>query len=74
MKRMGKEKTEILDEETGLEIAQREGITAVVVCSIGLIGNVYLLTSKVVETSTRKVLGTETFQANGESEILVSHG
>ncbi len=69
---MGKEKTEILDEEIGLEIAQREGITAVVVCSIGLIGNVYLLTSKVVETSTRKVLGTETFQANGESEILAS--
>ncbi len=72
LKRMGKEKTEILDEETGLEIAQREGIKAVVVCNISQIGNIYLLTAKVVETSTKKVLKTETYQANGESQILVS--
>ena len=33
LKRMGKEKTEILNEDIGIEIAQREGITAIVVCS-----------------------------------------
>ena len=71
LKRMGKEKTEILNEDIGIEIAQREGITAIVACSISLIGNVYLLTAKVVEPGTKKVLRTETFQANGENEILI---
>ena len=69
---MGKEKTEILNEDIGIEIAQREGIAVIVVCNISLIGNVYLLTAKVVETGTKKVLRTETFQANGENEILVN--
>ena len=72
LKRMGKEKTEILNEDIGIEIAQREGIAVIVVCNISLIGNVYLLTAKVVETSTKKILRTETFQADGENEILVS--
>ena len=72
LKRMGKEKTELLNEEIGIEIAQREGITAIVVCSISLIGNVYLLTAKVVDPVTAKILRTETFQANGENEILSS--
>ena len=72
LNRMGKEKTEILNEDIGIEIAQREGIAVIVVCNISLIGDVYLLTSKVVETSTKKVLRTETFQAKGENEILVN--
>ncbi len=72
LKRMGKGKAEILNEDIGIEIAQREGITIIVVCNISLIGNVYLLTAKVVETSTKKILRTETFQAKGENEILVS--
>jgi tetratricopeptide (TPR) repeat protein len=72
LKRMGKEETEVLNEEVGIEVAQREGIKAIVVCSISLIGNIYLLTYKVVETSTKKILRTETFQAKGENEILVS--
>ena len=72
LKRMGKENTEIINEDTGIEIAQREGIAVMVVCNISLIGNTYLLTSKVVEVNTRKVLKTETFQANGKNEVLVS--
>ena len=72
LKRMGKEKTEILNEDIGIEIAQREGIKAIVVSSITIIGNVYLLTAKVVDPVTAKVLRTETFRANGENEILAS--
>ena len=72
LKRMGRENTEIINEDTGIEIAQREGIAVILVCDISLIGNVYLLTAKVVEVNTRKVLKTETFQANGKNEILVS--
>ncbi|MCJ7446513.1 MAG: tetratricopeptide repeat protein [Bacteroidales bacterium] len=72
LKRMGKENTEIINEDTGVEIAQREGIAVIVVCNISLIGNIYLLTAKVVEVNTRKVLKTEKFQANGKNEILIS--
>jgi tetratricopeptide (TPR) repeat protein len=72
LKRMGKEKTEIINEDTGIEIAQREGIAVIVVCNISLIGNIYLLTAKVVEVNTRKVLKTEKFEANGKNEVLIS--
>jgi tetratricopeptide (TPR) repeat protein len=72
LKRMGKEKTEIINEDTGIEIAQREGIAVIVVCNISLIGNIYLLTAKVVEVNTRKILKTETFKANGKNEVLIS--
>jgi tetratricopeptide (TPR) repeat protein len=72
LKRMGRENTEIINEDTGIEIAQREGIAVIVVCNISLIGNVYLLTAKVVEVNTRKVLRTEKFEANGKNEVLTS--
>jgi tetratricopeptide (TPR) repeat protein len=72
LKRMERENAEIINEEIGIEIAQREGIAVILVCNINLIGNIYLLTSKVVEVSTRKILKTETFQANGKNEVLIS--
>ena len=72
LKRMGRENTEIINEDTGIEIAQREGIAVILVCDISLIGNVYLLTAKVVEVNTRKVLRTEKFEADGKNEVLNS--
>jgi tetratricopeptide (TPR) repeat protein len=72
LKRMGRENTEIINEDTGIEIAQREGISLIVVCNISLIGNIYALTAKVVEVNTRKILKTETFHANGKNEVLIS--
>ena len=71
LKRMGKTNTEIINEETGIEIAQREGIAVILACNINLISNIYLLTAKVIEVNTRKTLKTETFQANGENEVLI---
>jgi tetratricopeptide (TPR) repeat protein len=72
LKRMGKESTEIINEEKGIEIAQREGIAVILVCNISLIGSIYLLTAKVIDADTGKVLKTETFQANGKNEVLTS--
>ena len=54
LKRMGKENTEIINEEIGIEIAQREGIAVVLDCNINLIGNIYLLTAKVIEGKYKK--------------------
>ena len=72
LKRMGKEKTETINEDIGVEIAQREGVAMIVTCSISLIGDIYLLTSKVIDVNTRKILKTETFQAKGKNEVLTS--
>ena len=72
LKRMGKESTEIINEDIGIDIAQREGIAVILVCKISLVGNIYLLTGEVVEVDTRKILKTETFQANGKNEVLIS--
>jgi tetratricopeptide (TPR) repeat protein len=70
LKRMGRENTKVIDEDIGIEIAQREGIAVILVCNINLFVNVYLLTAKLVEVSTKKILKTETFQANGKGEVL----
>jgi hypothetical protein len=64
---MGRGNTRVIDEDIGIEIAQREGIAVILVCNINLIVNVYLLTAKLVEVSTRKILKSETFQANWKS-------
>jgi tetratricopeptide (TPR) repeat protein len=72
LKRMERSDNETINEETGIEIAQREGIAVILVCSLNLIGNTYLLTAKVIEVNTKKTLKTETFKANGKNEVLIS--
>ena len=70
LERMGKERTETIDEETGVEVAQREGIKLLVVCDISQVGNVYSLNAKVVEAATQEIIKTATFRANGKDEVL----
>lgn len=72
LKRMGKENTESINEDIGIEIAEREGISLILVCNIGQIGNVYSLSAKLVDPGTGKILKTENFQADGKDQVLVS--
>lgn len=70
LQRMGKEAVDTLDEELGSEVAQREGINALISCSINQIENVYALTASIIDPNTRLTLKTETSQAKGRDKVL----
>ncbi len=70
LQRMEREAVDTLDEELGREVAQREGIKALVVCSINQLGDVYTLTASIVDPNTQVTLKTETSQAKGKNSVL----
>jgi len=70
LQRMGRKTAEKLDEELGKEVALREGIRALVVCSISGIGDVYSLSAKIVDPNTLVALKTEISQADGKDKVL----
>jgi len=70
LQRMGRETLDKLDLELGREIAQREGIKALVACSINLVGDVYNLTVSIINPDTQVVMMTEKSQAKGKDRVL----
>jgi len=72
LRRMRKEKVGKLDEGLACEIALREGIKAVLACGINQVGNVYLLSGRLIDPDTRLVALTEGVQAAGKDQVLTS--
>jgi len=70
LQRMEREVEDSLDEELGSEVAQREGIKALVACSISQVGDVYTLTASIVDPNTQVTLKTEASQAIGKDNVL----
>lgn len=72
LERMGLEKTSRIDENLGIEIAKREGIKLIVTCSISEIGDIYSVSSEIIEVKTGETLRSQSFQANGKNAVLGS--
>jgi len=70
LQRMGKEAADTMDEELGSEVAQREGIKALLSCSINQVENVYTLTASIIDPNTQVTLKTEACQADGKDKVL----
>jgi len=70
LKRMRKEEAEKIDESLAAEIAVREGIKAVLACSIGKIGDEYLLTARIINPDTRSDVYSRILRAAGKDRIL----
>ncbi|MCK4788110.1 MAG: protein kinase [Desulfobacteraceae bacterium] len=70
LQRMGKEAVDTLDEELGSEVAQREGIKALISCSINQIEDAYTLTASIIDPNTQVTLKTEASQADGKNKVL----
>jgi tetratricopeptide (TPR) repeat protein len=68
--RMRKESGTKLDEALASDLAVREGIKAVLVCSIADIGGVYSITARLVEPSSRATVMTEATNATGKKQVL----
>ena len=70
LKRMEKENTTQIDEETGNEIAIREGVEIVIVPTISKVGTKYILTAKIQDAKTADILKSEILYAEDEDEII----
>jgi tetratricopeptide (TPR) repeat protein len=70
MQRMGKEAQDVLTEEVAGEVAQREGIKAVLSCKIDQVGEVYSLTASIIDPMTQMAHKTENAQARGKDQVL----
>jgi pentatricopeptide repeat protein len=70
LQRMRQESAAKLDEELACELAEREGIKAVLVCSIGEIGGVYSLTAKLVEPNKRKMVFSESTTTDEKKQVI----
>jgi tetratricopeptide (TPR) repeat protein/predicted Ser/Thr protein kinase len=67
---MNKSQADKLDEALAADVAIRERVKAVLVCSIADVGGVYALTAKVMDPHSRAAVSTESVQANGKANVL----
>jgi tetratricopeptide (TPR) repeat protein len=70
LQRMRKESGAKLDEALACEIAVREGVKAVLACSISDVGGVYSLTARLVEPGKRTTVMSQTAQTPEKNQIL----
>ncbi|MBR9997383.1 MAG: tetratricopeptide repeat protein [Cyclobacteriaceae bacterium] len=70
LKRMNRKNIEYIDEETGREIAIREGVKICVIPSISRVGTRYILTAKIQEAETAGILKSEVLYAANQDEII----
>ncbi|HTS64537.1 MAG TPA: protein kinase [Candidatus Acidoferrales bacterium] len=70
LRRMGRDGKQKIDEKTGLELAQREGIKGLLVCSIARIGDTYSLTARLVDPGTQLTALTEVSRAANRNDVL----
>ncbi len=70
LKRMEKPNVERIDEALALEIAEREGVKAVVVPTISGIGENYRLSARIRAVALGRDLRTEVARATGKAKVL----
>ncbi len=70
LSRMKMADRKFIDENTGREIAMREGIGLLIVPGISEAGNQFAITAKIIETQTGNPLKSEIMYAKTEEEIL----
>jgi tetratricopeptide (TPR) repeat protein len=70
LKRMKKSDIEYIDEETGREIALREGVKICIVPRISRVGTQYILTAEIQEAGTAEILRSEVLYAENQDGII----
>jgi serine/threonine protein kinase/tetratricopeptide (TPR) repeat protein len=72
LRRMGYEQTRRIDEKVAREVAVREGIKGLLLCSIARVGDTYSLTAQLVDPNTQFTALTEIARASSRNEVLVA--
>jgi len=70
LQRMQKTNVERLDEALAAEMAQREGLRAVLACSIARVGDTYPISARLIDPATRTAVLTESATAERKDRVL----
>ncbi|MGC9344397.1 MAG: tetratricopeptide repeat protein, partial [Bacteroidales bacterium] len=70
LKRMKAGEEGFIDEETGREIALREGVNICIVPGISRIGSGYILTAKILDSQSAEILASEVIDAKERDDII----
>lgn len=70
LKRIGKDGSALLDEKLCREIALREGAKIYILPEISRVGHQYILTGKLQETATGRLVASEMIYSDGQDDIL----
>jgi tetratricopeptide (TPR) repeat protein len=70
LQRMGRPDADVLDEALARELAQREGLKAVLTGDVSPAGSGYVLTASLVAPATGEMLVSERATASDESEVI----
>jgi tetratricopeptide (TPR) repeat protein len=70
LKRMKMETNAFIDEETGREIALREGVKVCIIPSISRVGSQYILTVRIQDARTGNIFRSEVLYTKNQDEIL----
>jgi eukaryotic-like serine/threonine-protein kinase len=70
LRRMRKDSGTQLQEALACELAVREGIKAVLACSIGEVGGVYSLTARLIDPNRRTTVLSKSANAKGKDQVL----
>jgi tetratricopeptide (TPR) repeat protein len=70
MKRMKIKDTEFIDDKTGKEIAEREGLKLYIVPGVNEVGKRYVITARIMSTETGDILRSELVYADTRNDIL----
>ena len=70
LRRMGRDGKQKIDQKTGIEIALREGLKGLLVCSIARVGDMYSLTARLVDPGTQVTALTEVSRATNRNDVL----
>jgi eukaryotic-like serine/threonine-protein kinase len=72
LRRMGRKNVTTLDEASADEVALREGARAVLACSIGQVGEEYVLTARLLDPATHSTLLTRSAKATSRTDVLAA--
>jgi TolB-like protein len=70
LQRMGRDAAERMTLELAQELAEREGVKAIVAGEVGALGNGYVLSGRLVAVATGEVLIAERVTASGDQELI----
>jgi eukaryotic-like serine/threonine-protein kinase len=68
--RVGRKETDPITEMVARDLAQRVGARAVVAFAIARLGDVYMLSARIVDPESGATLATESVRANGRDRVL----
>src|SRR6202041_408841 len=74
LRTMGRDPSEPLTRDVGIEICKRQGLKAVVVPEIAAVGSKYLITLEAIDARSQKPIARQQVEANSKEQVIAALG